>query len=84
MILCLFKQKLEDDGKSRNDNLKTTALNYLFSLNFAFDFIAFIPFGYFFSYHDFRLQFFWILKLIRIRNLYYLFNNRNIYPLIEK
>ena len=58
-------------------------MNYLISLNFALDFIAFVPFGYFFSYHDFRLQFFWILKLIRIRNLYYLFSNQNIFPFIE-
>ena len=66
IVISFFKQEVDEEGKSKFLSLEKLATKYLNSFQFKMDILAFIPFGLIFSLIDTRLDFFWILKAIRI------------------
>lgn len=63
--------------------LEEVALEYL-RTNFKYDFISFLPLGYFAVLIDHKLSFFWVIKAIRIRQLNEYLKDRMLIPIINK
>jgi hypothetical protein len=68
IVLCFFKQEMDEEGNSKQETLTTIATLY-FKNGFLKDFITFLPLGYVFSIFDSRLSFFWLIKILRISSL---------------
>ena len=66
IVLNFFKQNLDEQGQSKNENLETISSKYLNS-NFLFDLFLIFPTGYVMAYIDHRLKFFWIIKIFRVK-----------------
>jgi len=69
IIMKMFLQNLDEEGKSERLPLEYVTLNYIRS-DFLTDLIAFLPLGGIFSSFDERLKFLWLVKALRIKDLH--------------
>ena len=69
IIINFLLQKLDEEGKSQNLPLETVAVEYL-KTEFLTDLIVILPLGGLMSLYDQRLEIFWLIKAIRIKDLY--------------
>ena len=83
MVLCFFKQEIDESGNSKMDPLSVTTKNYLHK-RFLIDLLALLPIGLVAQIIDDRLGFLWVLKAIRIGQLNQLLKDRMLSPIINR
>ena len=82
IVLCFFKQDLDEEGISKQDPLIEIAEKY-FKGPFFLDFITFLPMGYFLTLYDYKLGIIWALKAMRIRTLNRQISDEVLMPIIN-
>ena len=81
IILCFFKQEINEDGQSKMDPLEEIAYKY-FTHGFIVDFITFLPLGLL-SLVNNKLYFLWSIKALRIRQLNIQMSDKFIIPMFN-
>mmetsp|Transcript_10103 Transcript_10103/g.15427 ORF Transcript_10103/g.15427 Transcript_10103/m.15427 type:complete len:104 (+) Transcript_10103:560-871(+) len=82
MVVSFFKQRTEEGGEIKQEPLEETASLYL-NNSFGFDLVAFLPIGWLLAFIDSRLQFLWILKIIRVGQLSFYLRDHVLLPIVH-